>query len=570
MRLFWQLMVFCTIALWADSALAQRRPIPDDTLGSERSIVTPSNNLPVPGDEISGGARRGDNLFHSFREFGIDPGRSVYFEDPGVRNILSRVTGGNPSEIFGRLGVLGNANLFLINPSGILFGAGASLDVNGSFVGTTADSFVFKNGFTFSATNPQAPSLLTVSVPIGLQYGTQTPGAITVNQTALLVDSGRSLILAGGNIMLDGSSLSVAFPQGGRIDMGAVSGAGTVGLEQNGSILSLVFPETLARANVQIMNRSSINVVAENSGSVAINARNLEILGSFIRAGIRQERGTANSQAGNIVLNGTREINVGQASLITNNVGAGGIGNSGNIDITAGSLSVTDGTQLQALTRGRGNAGNVIIHARDRVLFAGTSADRSLVSGAFSTVEEGGVGRGGNINIDTNSLVVRGSARLTANTKGRGNVGNVIIHADDRVVFNNGVAFSTVGFVNFRREAIGRGGNIEIYTNSLEVRNGAELQASTFGRGDAGNVIIHADDQVVFDNGTAISTVGAVNFDGEAVGRGGDVRITTDSLEVRNGAELQASTFGQGDAGNVIIHADDRVTFDNSNAFSTV
>ena len=229
MRSFWQLMVFCTIALWADSALAQRQPIPDDTLGGERSIVTPDGNLGGrPGDRISGGARRGDNLFHSFREFGIDVGRSVYFDGTGVRNILSRVTGGNPSEIFGRLGVLGNANLFLINPSGILFGAGASLDVNGSFVGTTADSFVFKNGFTFSATNPQAPSLLTVSVPIGLQYGIQTPGAISVNQSALLVNSGQSLILAGGNITLDGSSLSVAFPQGGRIDLGAVSEAAPI------------------------------------------------------------------------------------------------------------------------------------------------------------------------------------------------------------------------------------------------------------------------------------------------------------------------------------------------------
>ena len=565
MRLFWQLTVLCTIALWADSALAQRQPIPDDTLGGERSIVTPSNNLPVAGDRISGGARRGDNLFHSFREFGVETGRSVYFVDPGVRNIISRVTGGNPSEIFGTLGVQGgNANLFLINPNGIVFGAGASLDVRGSFVGTTADSLVFDNGFTFSATNPQAPSLLTVSAPIGLQYGMQTPGAITVNQTALLVDSGQSLILAGGEITLNNGGLRVRDPQGGQIDLGALSEAGTVGLEQNGNIFSLIFPEALARADVQITNRSSINVVAENGGSVALNARNLDILRSSIQAGIRQGRGTANSQAGNIVLNGTENIRVGQSSVITNNVGANGTGNSGNIDITAGSLFVTDGTQLQTLASGRGNAGNVIIYASDRVVFNGTG------SAALSRVQQGVIGRGGSINIDTDSLVVSHGARLTASTFGQGDAGDVIIHADDRVLFDGGDAFSNVGDVDFSGRTTGQGGNIRITTGSLEVGNGAQLQASTFGQGNAGNVILNARDRIVFSNGIAFSTVGSINFDGVAVGHGGNVRITTGSLEVVRGAQLTASTFGRGNAGNIIINADDRVLFDSTGAFSTV
>ena len=566
MRLFWQLMVFCTIALWADSALAQRRPIPDETLGGERSIVTPQDDLGgLPGDQISGGAQRGDNLFHSFREFGIDPGRSVYFEDPGVRNILSRVTGGNPSEIFGRLGVLGNANLFLINPSGIVFGAGASLDVGGSFVGTTADSFVFKNGFTFSATNPQAPSLLTVSVPIGLQYGTQTPGAITLNQATLLVDSGQSLILAGGNITLDGSSLLVAFPQGGRIDLGAVAGTGTVGLQQNGNIFSLSFPETLARTDVQLTNGSSINVVAENGGSVAINARNLDILGSFVQAGIRQERGAANSQAGNIVLNGTGKINVGQASRITNNVEVGGIGNTGSIDITAGSFFVTDGAQLQAVTFGRGNAGDVIITG-DRILFDNGDALSTVGSNGFTGSP---VGNGGNVEINTNSLEVRNGASLQASTFGRGNAGDVII-TGDRILFDRGFAFSTVGSVDFTTGSpVGNGGNVEINTNSLEVRNGGQLQASTFGRGNAGDVIITGD-RVLFDRGFAFSTVGSSGFTtGSPVGNGGNVEINTNSLEVRNGGQLQASTFGRGNAGDVIITGD-RVLFDNGDALSRI
>ncbi|NJP20341.1 MAG: filamentous hemagglutinin N-terminal domain-containing protein, partial [Hydrococcus sp. CRU_1_1] len=115
-------------------ALAQSNIEPDRTLGSQRSIVQPNVILNgIPSDRISGGARRGINLFHSFREFNIDEGRGAYFTNPsGVENILSRVTGTNHSNILGTLGVLGNANLFLINPNGIIFGQNASLDVKGS------------------------------------------------------------------------------------------------------------------------------------------------------------------------------------------------------------------------------------------------------------------------------------------------------------------------------------------------------------------------------------------------------------------------------------------------------
>ena len=114
--------------------------IPDNTLGTESSVVTPDNVNGIESDKISGGAVRGSNLFHSFREFNIGEGRGGYFENPAViKNIFSRVTGNNPSEIMGRLGVLGNANLFFMNPNGIIFGENASLDIRGSFLATTID-----------------------------------------------------------------------------------------------------------------------------------------------------------------------------------------------------------------------------------------------------------------------------------------------------------------------------------------------------------------------------------------------------------------------------------------------
>ncbi|WP_167407591.1 filamentous hemagglutinin N-terminal domain-containing protein [Nostoc flagelliforme] len=161
-------------AVSVNPAFAQLTP--DNSLGSERSQVIPFDQK---NDIIDGGAARGANLFHSFQDFNVSDGRGVYFANPqGITNIFSRVTGGNSSNIFGRLGVDGAANLFLLNPNGIVFGQNAQLDIQGSFLGTTANSLVFANGIEFSATNPQAPSLLNINVPVGLQFGSQ-PGSIT-------------------------------------------------------------------------------------------------------------------------------------------------------------------------------------------------------------------------------------------------------------------------------------------------------------------------------------------------------------------------------------------------------
>jgi filamentous hemagglutinin family protein len=105
-------------------------------------------------------------------------GRGAYFENPsGIANIFTRVTGGNPSNILGNLGVLGNSNLFLINPKGIVFGPQARLDVRGSFVGSSASGVVFNNGFEFSSANPQTVPLLAINIPVGLRFR-ENPGAI--------------------------------------------------------------------------------------------------------------------------------------------------------------------------------------------------------------------------------------------------------------------------------------------------------------------------------------------------------------------------------------------------------
>jgi filamentous hemagglutinin family protein len=180
------------IASLGDCAFAQI--VPDTTLGSENSRVT---GISPTIDQINGGATRGTNLFHSFQEFNVGEGRSAYFTNPtGIENILTRVTGTNPSNILGTLGISGgNANLFLINPNGIIFGPNASLDVGSSFTATTANAIKLGDTGLFSASEPATSNLLTVR-PSALFFNATVPGPI-VNQSLAESLSGQTNSLDG-------------------------------------------------------------------------------------------------------------------------------------------------------------------------------------------------------------------------------------------------------------------------------------------------------------------------------------------------------------------------------------
>jgi filamentous hemagglutinin family protein len=566
------LVIGGVIASSGDSAFAQITP--DTTLGSENSTVTSTGAV----DSIDGGATRGANLFHSFQEFNVGEGRAAVFTNPsGIENILTRVTGANPSNILGTLGVSGgNANLFLINPNGIIFGPNARLDIGGSFVGSTANAIAFGNQGFFSASNPEtASSLLTVN-PSALFFNQIRAASIENNSVApsglnpssefiamgLRVPDGKSLLLVGGDINMDGGGL---FAFGGRVELGGLAGAGTVGLNGDGNNLSLSFPNSVERSDVSLSNGAGVRVTADDGGSIAVNARNLEMTGeSELFAGIESGLGSDNSKAGNIDVNATGGINLDNRSSIRNRVLAEANGQGGDVNISASTLQVEGGARVGADTFGAGKGGNLSVDASD-VRVIGTSADGRVPSGLSTSAEGNSTGDAGDLTIKTNTLLVRNGAQVGAGTFGAGKGGNLTANATDSVQLTGTSAdgrFPSGLFTQAKLNTTGDAGDLLINTRQLLVRDGASVNADTFGAGKGGNLTVNAIESVRLIGTSANRRFGSslsAQVNPNATGDGGDLQVNTRQLLVQDGSVVSVATVGAGKGGNLTINATDFV-----------
>jgi filamentous hemagglutinin family protein len=532
--------------------------------GTTNTTVTANGN----NFKILNGIEKGNNLFHSFSNFSVPTGGSASFDlvnTPNITTIFSRVTGGNVSNIDGLIRTLNSSNpvsLFLLNPSGILFGANAKLNIGGSFVGTTANSIKFADGSEFIAVNLTATPLLTMSVPIGLQFG-QNPNAIQVQGTAttnsvsgLKVQPQKILALVGGDIQLQGGQIQ---SPGSHVTLTGIAGAGTIGLNVDGSNLRFNLPSDIARANVSLTKTSQVNVSDKLGGSVRINARNLSLVqGSKILAGI-SGIGATTVQSGDIDINASETVDLDSSTISNDVANPTSKGRSGSINIMTGSLRLTNGARLTTILQGQGSAGSLNIESRNKIVLDGSSS--SGVTGIFGEMFSLGIGTVGDINVTTPSLLLTNGARIANNLRGRGNTGTVNIRASETVFLDgialNGGATGIFGEVN--SNGVGNGSTINITTASLTATNGAQIGVSTRSQqgGNAGDVNIQANNQVLFE-GTSNNGRSAGIFSQVirgAIGNGGNINVNAEALAINNGALFDATTSGRGKGGNIILNA---------------
>jgi filamentous hemagglutinin family protein len=580
-------------ATWAGvQAPGLAQIVPDTTL-STPSIVTPAANTST----ITGGTAVGNHLFHSFERFSIRSGETAWFNQPlTVQNIFTRVTGSTISQIDGQLRANGSANLFLLNPNGIIFGANAQLNIGGSFIGSTAQSLQFADGTEFSAIAPSRSALLTLSVPMGLQYGAnpapitvQGPGHnLTVNTSnfavnraarpaGLRVQPGQTLALVGGNVNLAGGNLTA---ENGRVELAAVGSAGLVPLTATNPGWTIGPGWTVGNATVEnatvenatvgnagpnrsgevrLTQAASIDTSGSSGGAIRVQGRQVSLTdGSTFLAttlGNGQGQGITVQAAESLEVlgfSGTATAPKFPSSLLTDaTVGSTATAQGGSIFITTGALRVRDGGQISASTLAAGNAGNLMVKAPTITLQGGSARFGS--SGLFSNVvNRTARGSGGILQVEAQQLTISDGARISVSTTGIGNAGQLNVQAPSIDLVGR-TSFGSSGLV--ARGAAGNGGNLTVQTDRLRVADGAQIAVSTSGIGKAGRLTVMAQDiELVGIESSAPSGLFA-SVQPRASGKGGDLMITATRLRVRDGAQVAVSTGGTGNAGDLIVKA---------------
>ncbi len=564
---------------------------PDNTLGAEQSLVTPSVIQGLPSDVINGGARRGGNLFHSFLNFNVADGQRVYFGNPaGVLNILTRVTGNNPSAILGTLGVDGGANLFLLNPNGILFGANSRLDIRGSFTATTANSFQFPNGSQFSAVQPDAPPILAINITPGLQYGT-SPANIT-NEGKLEV--GGNLILAGGNIITTGQlkasgdltlaaqntvqirdSVTAPFvaQAGGKLlvqgnqtvdifalnhpSSGLFSGGDMV-LRSPNSVIGDAHYWTGGNFRIEQLNQQPGNLFSPNdpiiraSGDITLNG--------YIGASLHIFAGGKVTIAGGVTINapGTPTDTIKETIALSNgktlNIDGAAVP---TLDIRAGTKAfgtpgITTASVFFTTPAGSLAPGNLILPATSADIVIG-DINMTVPNGVVfltnqyaphPTLPEG--------NITVNGTNFFGTGRGIQTNLAAGNSGSVAIDARDSILVNAPINTSS---------ATGNAGDIQLVArNNITVQNGAQLSTNTFGSGSGGNMQIDAR-QLTLQNNAQLSALTGDDLRNNPLattnsGTGGNISLNiADSINLFNQSVItvQTNQLSSGNAGTLNI-----------------
>ncbi len=593
----------------------------------------------APTLQITGGSRpaNGTNLFHSFNQFNIGPGDTAQFLNttPTITtiNILSRVTGGNPSSIFGTIDTMSypGANFFLINPAGVVFGPTATLLVGGSVAFTTADYLRLTEGNGSNSgifhADSRATSLLTSAPVTAFGFLHSNPAAIAVQEGTLTVQPDQSISLIGGNqgfTYIDpNTGTAAAVPGGvtvtdghlvasdGQVNIASVASQGEIlakDLHQTGNINGQTFSTFGA---LQISQQSSIDTRGESGGSIRIRGGHLVIDSSKLSsttgaiavdtasihltnaAEVTTETTTA-ANAGHIHLIAQRDIALDSGTLIlSSSIGSSGQGGNitlqshqGNISL-AGVSSVTAQSQMSS-----GNTGSITmeaphgdIHVNDAYVYTsaqGTGALGGIQITANNLLMQNGASIGGN-NFTTqvaepiaitihHRLNLTGGSIIETATPGSAKAADLTIRSRD-------VALTEHSMLITSTISSGDAGRLSLVTDNLQLTDGAQLLS--------GSLVVANSGEIPVGHGRAISVEGLTNSgtsvriaggesgvftDTQGSGVAGNIFVKATSLMLQNGGAISAKTTGTSQAatgGSIIIQATDRVALTHHASITT-
>jgi filamentous hemagglutinin family protein len=534
------MMKYLLLFLFASPAVAE--VITDGSLGARVELT--GKHFAITPDL---GEQMGANLFHSFDRFSLHADESATFSgNTQVHNIIARVTGGQLSTIDGVLrSTVPDADLYLMNPAGIMFGKNAQLDVQGGFHATTADELRFSDGAVFSAT-PHAAELLTVAPLHSFGFLSDSPAPIQLQDSYLSVPERHVLSLIGGALTLKGENLTDAH--------GELVFDGEVGFFQ--------FPRQVYTTQLKTPSGRIYLASLASSGEAIIQEDAFTVTAAKLA---------------NILLDHAEVSSSGNGQ--------------GHIFVRGADLTLNHG-RLSNPTYGQYDGGEINVYARD-VLIAGTPTSSFISSNSYNS------GNGGLIYITADNLELRGGAISTSIYKA-GNGGNITIRVKDKLKLTNPtpefLKFASIFSDNFSmEETSGKSGDISVTAKSIEIHEVASISSVSYGYGGTGNIDVIADDIIItgtklldgWQHNSSINTssylgseftksfgregkggdVGQINITTRYLtlsetglmlsdaysGKAGQINIRAEEINILNGGNIASSTFGEGLGGRISI-----------------
>lgn len=503
----------------------------DGTFGGAGPVLPAANRfniLPQRGTTV------GPNLFHSFSSFSVPAGATAFFStNAGTRRVIARVTGGEVSRIDGTLATgREGTSLFLLNPSGVIFGDGASIDVRGSFHAVAGDYLALEDGGMVWADPARAVSLS--SAPV-VSFGFLAGGAGGVRVEGAFLESRADLLLAGRTVTVDDAGLQaaadlriVAAGAGDvevALDRGTASStlAGPIGLSGSvlrsgpaGGRLSVEGGDLVIRSSSlnfeNVIQPLATDLALSSSGSISL------LEGSVLGA----VSGAQAPQPG-IDVRAAGAIRIHQSAIQTF---ATSTAAAPPVRVAGGSLEITGngGEWIQGITSntfGSGAGADIAIEVADGIRIS----NAGLIA-SFSSAQ----GRAGNLSVDAGSLVIEGMETNTA--------------ADfDFLTGIAGLNFSS-----------GEGGRLNVRVReSIELRRGGLIDSSSFGAGDGGGITVDSPSILIDRAGSEFFT--GIGSDASSSGKAGAIAVRTDAIDLLGGGLVSSSTSGSGPAGDVFVSA---------------
>lgn len=616
------ILCVCLVFLSSNAIAVNTHIQTDDTLTGidEFSINAPGSGQLHTLSEINGKIAD-DNLFYSFSDFNIGTSDTVSFNlsTPSLTNVISRITGGFASLIDGQLKLINvgsNPSFFLINPAGITFTSGASVDVPGSFYVSTASGLNFSDGSQWTVSNSHNGSLSAANPEsfgfLGDESGSIKIGSLDADRTKLAFQPGTNVTLVGNQIQLAEAEVINADTSQSGINLQVIAtgsettkiglstllidqtafgdlsiqnsklkasgnGSGYLGMQSDNMLIlnSQLFVDNtgdipmtdwhgvkMTAQSEMVINNSWITNDAlglAHAGKVTLNARDfIKLLDGSIVSASAFSSGNAGSvfvQAGQLEMN---ELGSQSSSYIISQA-AEGNGNAGQVSVTTtGLLKISEGGSINASTFAQGDAGRVIVNAGQLEINAHNSEMRASIA---SQTAQGSTGNSGEVLVTVPGLLklLDGGSIDTATFSSK-NAGKVIVNAGQLEIDEHGANLSTSISSQATDKSTGNAGEVFVsVTGLLKLLGGGTIDSFTFSSGNAGIVTVNAGQLEIDAQGPQTAT-GATGILSRATGKGlgdsGTVLVTVQGLlRILEGGEISSSTLAKGNAGTVTVKA---------------